>query len=330
VTRARRSPTLHVPTPDARLPLSALLSQALVAFTIECDNEFDHQMPHRTTRFGATPGAADAPWLISMAMWAHCLRHVPEEGIPALELARRAQLSRRGAEMMLARMGRRSWGYLEVAPERAGPARSAWVVRLTPAGRQAQQIWAPLTDVVSTRWRVRFGASAVDGLQGVLSTLVGELGVPLPEFMPITELGGGWGVRPPSAGADGVGSGADASLPALLSGLLLAFGAELERTSGISPVLSANVIRVLDESGVPVRRLSGLTGIAGMGIENSLSALSRRGCVVVGGDPAGGRFKLAALTTDGVCARAARRRSRIIRSCPIGVAFPTEAEVAQT
>ena len=31
----------------SRLPLSALLSQVLVAFTIEFDNEFEHQMPTR-------------------------------------------------------------------------------------------------------------------------------------------------------------------------------------------------------------------------------------------------------------------------------------------
>ena len=34
------------------LPLSALLSQVLVAFTIECDNEFEPQMPHRTSNYG--------------------------------------------------------------------------------------------------------------------------------------------------------------------------------------------------------------------------------------------------------------------------------------
>jgi methyltransferase (TIGR00027 family) len=35
--------------PASRLPLSALLSQALVAFTIEVDNECEHRIPHRTT-----------------------------------------------------------------------------------------------------------------------------------------------------------------------------------------------------------------------------------------------------------------------------------------
>ncbi|HVY94474.1 MAG TPA: hypothetical protein VHA14_17050 [Bryobacteraceae bacterium] len=44
--------------------MSALLSQAFVAFTIEFDNEFEHLVPHRTTRFGGSE-----PWLVSMVMW---------------------------------------------------------------------------------------------------------------------------------------------------------------------------------------------------------------------------------------------------------------------
>jgi hypothetical protein len=52
-----------------RLPLSALLSQVLVAFTIECDNEFERQMSHRTSNYGSTAGRGAGPWLVSMAMW---------------------------------------------------------------------------------------------------------------------------------------------------------------------------------------------------------------------------------------------------------------------
>jgi DNA-binding MarR family transcriptional regulator len=284
------------------LPLSALLSQAFVAFTIECDNEFEHQMPHRTTRFGSTPGA---PWLISMAMWAHCLRHVPEGGISAAELARRARLSRHGAELMLKRMSRRSWGYLDIAPERTGAPRPAWLVTPTPAGRRAQQIWEPLADEITTRWRSRFGASNFDRLHSGSSTLVDDLDVSLPEFMPITELSGQWGMRSDGARARRGGSRPGSPLYALLSGLLIAFAVEVQRATGMSPVLSANVVRVLDERGGPVPRLSELTGIAGMGIENSLSALSRRGHVVVEREPAGGRTRLARLTATGLRARAA-------------------------
>jgi hypothetical protein len=43
------------------LPLSALLSQVLVAFTIELDNEFEHRMPHHTAKHR---GSRDVPWLV--------------------------------------------------------------------------------------------------------------------------------------------------------------------------------------------------------------------------------------------------------------------------
>ena len=46
-SRASASPGLSAPRPGA-LPLSALLSQALVAYTIESDNEAEHRLPHRT------------------------------------------------------------------------------------------------------------------------------------------------------------------------------------------------------------------------------------------------------------------------------------------
>jgi hypothetical protein len=45
------------------LPLLALLSQVLVAFTIE----FERQMPHRTTLHGPS-AIGDGPWLVSMVM----------------------------------------------------------------------------------------------------------------------------------------------------------------------------------------------------------------------------------------------------------------------
>jgi hypothetical protein len=53
---------------NGRLPLPTLLSHALVAFTIEFDNEFEHRVPHRTTNHGST-GSRSSPWLVSMVMW---------------------------------------------------------------------------------------------------------------------------------------------------------------------------------------------------------------------------------------------------------------------
>src|SRR5215471_4673336 len=77
------------------LPLSALLSQAWVAFTIEFDNEFEHLVPHRTTNHGSTGGPSSSPWLVSMVMWLNFMRFVPDQGIDAKQLYRRMACRRR-------------------------------------------------------------------------------------------------------------------------------------------------------------------------------------------------------------------------------------------
>ena len=46
---------------SGQLALSAQLSHVLVAFTVELDNEFEHQMPHRTTMHGSAPGTRMHP-----------------------------------------------------------------------------------------------------------------------------------------------------------------------------------------------------------------------------------------------------------------------------
>src|SRR5712671_4534594 len=94
------------PPPQGTLSLSALLSQALVAFTIEFDNEAEHRLPHRTTSFGAS-GHGDGAWLVSLVMWENCMRFVTEEPITVGELE---TPSRTGTNLD----GMRRWGYLTI------------------------------------------------------------------------------------------------------------------------------------------------------------------------------------------------------------------------
>jgi len=293
--------------------MSALVSQALVAFVIEFDNGFEHQMPHRTTNHGSTPGSERVPWLVSMAMWVHCMRYVPPAGIPAGELARRARLSAKNAEMIVRRMSK-WWGYLAVSPDpadtRAKPP-SAWVVRPTRAGRQSQHVWAPLASVIEDRWQARFGTEQIDQLRTALGAVVSQLDIELPDYPPIGEQSRSWRLdasvaQPAPAGGDRRGS--DLPLSVLLSKVLLAFTIDFERRSDLALALSANVIRVLDDQGVRVRDLPALTGLADMGIDNSLSILEKQGYVAVGIDPARGGTKLAALTGKGRPAQDAYRR----------------------
>jgi hypothetical protein len=80
--------------PD-ELSLCALLSAAFVAFTVELDNEFEHRMPeHRSTMRKARGETQRRLYLVSVAMWANCLRYVFEDGVTVAEVARLARLAR--------------------------------------------------------------------------------------------------------------------------------------------------------------------------------------------------------------------------------------------
>ena len=164
-----------------QLPLPALLSQALVAFTIEFDNEFEHRMPHTTTDHGAT-GPHGGPWLVSMAMWFNCMQFIGEEPMPVAELLRRA---RTGTNLD----GMRRWGYvfLESASgdaKRRPPPRDL-TIRATRKGHRAQEVWRPLPAVIEDRWRERFGAAGIGQLRACLWALAARAEAELPDCLPI-------------------------------------------------------------------------------------------------------------------------------------------------
>src|ERR1700679_2274501 len=112
----------------SRLPLPTLLSFALVAFTIEFDNEAEHRLPHRTTNHSASAGSNAGPWLVSMAMWFNCICWVPEQGIAVRELERLARTRTNWH-------GMQRWGYIYLEPspddDRPKPPQSALIVRVT-------------------------------------------------------------------------------------------------------------------------------------------------------------------------------------------------------
>lgn len=274
--------------------LSVLLSQALVAHTIELDNEFEHRMPHRTT-VGRQP-RAHGPWLTSYAMWCNCLRVLgDEDGLRFGELVRRA-----GTETNLAGMHR--WGYVTVtadpADERATPPERDMIVRLTRAGRLADRTWRPLPDVVEQRWQERFGELAE--LKAALTALVDGLAVGLPDCLPILGYGLRTNVaRQPVRSTDGL------SLVALLSRATTAFALAYEAGAAVSLAIAANVLRVLDTDGVPVRELPRSGGVSKESVAMATGFLAKKDMIVIESD---GRTKLARLTPAGVRARADHER----------------------
>ncbi len=247
-------------------PLSTLLSQVLVAYTIEFDNEFESRMPHRTSR-GPASGARAGPWLVSMAMWSNLMRHLPPDGAPLRDVQDLVAMTNLG--------GMTRWGYVTVAPDpadgRARPPRRDLLVRPTPAGRQAQRVWRPLAGEIEQRWRERFGV-AVDRLRASLSASTSS---GLPQYLPVVNYANGMRTVVAPTKRD-----AEPDLAALLSQVLLTCTLDFERESVVSLPIAANVVRLLDDSGVPVRDLVARSGVSREAVGASVGFLERRGHVV--------------------------------------------------
>jgi hypothetical protein len=75
-------------------------------------------------------------------------------------------------------------------------------------------------------------------------------------------------------------------LPSLLSKVLLVFTLDFERETGRSLAISANVIRILSDSGVRVRELPRLSGVLKEAIKMAVGFLGKRGYIAIAPDPA--------------------------------------------
>jgi len=276
------------------VPLTALLSQALVAFTIESDNEFEHRMPHRTTRHDAGGGL----WLVSMAMWFTCMQFVTEEPMPVTELAR---LARTGTNLD----GMRRWGYVLLEPAEGAGRPAGQTIRATRRGQLAQQVWRPLPAEIEDRWRERFGADQFGRLRASLWTLAACAEAELPYCLPILGYGlfsarkAAFPRREPTPGAADPGL----PLPVLLARVLLGYAIRFEQHSPISLAICANVLRVLTGAGVRVRDLPLLSGVSKEAIAMAMGILVKADLAAVSPDPGGGRWKIARLTPRGQEAR---------------------------
>jgi DNA-binding MarR family transcriptional regulator len=194
---------------------------------------------------------------------------------------------------------------------------SGWVIHATASGRQAQQVWRPLTGAIEQRWAERFGADNTAALIESLQAVEEQLDPALPDCLPI--LGYGlWSTPGRERPADrrrpatGPGQRAEppqplADLPALLSRVLLAFAVEFEHESTVSLAISANVLRVLDEDGVRVRDLPGLSGVSKEGINMAMGILTKHGLAVSRPATDRGRGQVATLTPRG---RSAQNKCR--------------------
>jgi DNA-binding MarR family transcriptional regulator len=289
------------------LPLPTLLSQVLVAFTVELDNEFEHRMSHRTTAGRPNGAPKDAPWLASQVMWANVLRYIEPGGTGVGHLHHR---SRTTSDSLA---GLRRWGYVTVDPfperGRGGRVPDESVVRTTSGGRKAQAVWRPLGAEIEERWRERFGTGAVDGLHQALGSLTGQFDRPLPDYLPVVHPTSNGKAEPQLSNParselDLPDPGRRPDLSVLVSQVLLGFTLEFESGSRISLPISANTLRVLDPTGVRVRDLLPLTGVSKEANAMAVGFLVRHGCAEVVADPAATRSKVVRLTGKGQTAQA--------------------------
>ena len=291
----------------AQRSLATLLSQALVAFTIEFDNEFERRLPHRTTVGRQAGERARGPWLVSLVMWANFMRFVDEQGRPLRELAEQAAMTNLRGLM--------GWGYVVLEPDpadpRPAPPRRDWLVRATRGGARAQEVWRPLAGEIEARWRERFGAPAIAALRMELEAIAGRLELELPHYLPVS----GVQRQDPERWRARSGPGeppASLDLSALLSQVLLAFTIEFERESRLALSLSANSLRVIGADGVAVRDLPALTGVSKEENAVALGFLERNSLALVRTDPGAARTRIARLTEPG--ARAQAKYRALLRS----------------
>lgn len=295
-----------------RRPISALLSQILVAFTVELDNEFERQMMN-----AGYPGAR-----LSLIVWLNLIRFVPEEGISVRELVANSLLEQSQIKFMLGCLER--WGFVTLAlgeesAKKAGPKLSAtrglvvrdgfgsgrginndWIVRLTDTrGATARNIWPELPEKIEQRWKNRFGADEIQRQRDSLRHVIDRIDVELPQgFVDVRERTAQF----PPRHSEKAG---EFTLPALLAQVLLVFALEFERESSAPLALCASMLRVLGEIAV---RESDIARLTGSSLETSGIGWQVKPYIVVGTDPSAKRGKAIRLSPRGVAAQGVYRQ----------------------
>lgn len=291
--------------------LSALLSQVLVAFTVEFDNEFERRMGE-----AGDPGAR-----LSLVAWANLMRFVVEGMVSVRELAARALAPDGSIKFQLGCLER--WGFVVLQPDPSSdrPAPSAmhrqsgrelragwgsgrgiradWRVRLTARGVKACEIWPPLFGEMEQRWERRFGKSEISRLRENLQGVADQLDAELPHGLPA-----GWLETAeflPRARRDG----GSLPLPTLLSQLLLTFRIEFDRESPAPLYLCANTLRVLGEKPI---RLSEIPRLTGGSPETTDIGWQIKPYVIVTSDPTASRGKVVRLSPLGLRVQQAYNR----------------------
>jgi DNA-binding MarR family transcriptional regulator len=298
-----------VPPAPLPRPLSTLLSQVLVAYTVELDNQFELRFPHHTTDTDTdtddnTSRSDPTPWLVSYFCWANVLQYVGPDGLSVAALREQA----RTTHLLLE--GLRRWRYVRLlraeGQSLTKPIPATALVRTTRHGRLAQEIWRALPTVIDERWRAQLGDDAVERLHHALATVFKELPIDPPAFLPVVSPTQNGKAEAAPLGAPGhqPDENGTTDLITLLAGVLHSFTLDFEAQSKLSLSIGANTLRVLSETPTRLRDLPRLTGVSKEGNAMCTGFLVRRACALSEPDPNATRGKVIRLTPKGVTARA--------------------------
>jgi hypothetical protein len=203
-------------------PLSALLSQVLVAYTIEFDNEFERQTGTN----------------LSLVVWSNLMRFCTPEGVSIRALADHSLAPVERLKTQLGCLER--WGFVVLQPGKRdgwGSARGMkndWIVRPSERGVRAINTWPSLFKWIESRWQTRFGNPTLRRLCDHLQTIANRIEYELPQALPATWLQGESEPYPPRTSKP-----QPLDLSTLLAQVLLQFRLEFDRESPTALALCA-------------------------------------------------------------------------------------------
>jgi hypothetical protein len=244
-----------------RVPLTALLSRAWIAFTMEADNAAEAAGSQRVGRL----------FRISLPMWANGLRFIGTDGISAAELRVQARAACNIG-------GLERWGWIIVG-DAAGGRREGYgshrgvtsgtVLRATRAGAYARRLWPEVVASTEQRWRDRFGDAAVGVLQQALRPYPRQM----PSALPEVHASDGFRthvVESPAPSEDGW-------LGGLLAQALTSLTLGHEQGAPVSLPLAANFLRVIGGEQARLRDLPARAGVSKEAVAMAAGYLERTG-----------------------------------------------------
>jgi DNA-binding MarR family transcriptional regulator len=160
---------------DAGPDLSVLVSQALLAFTLDFERES----------------------ALSLPICVNALRVLTERGVRVRDLPQLTGVSKEALSMAVGVLTRRSCAV--TGPDPAGG--RGKLVRLTPAGLAAQHDYRRLLDVVEERWRAGYGPGEIGALRRSLQSVTGQREEGRPRLSEgLRPYPGGWRAAKPYLG----------------------------------------------------------------------------------------------------------------------------------